>query len=234
MLDHNEKPFIHLKAQAFVCPFLFQMIFTDLALRVINPFIIKTVLKSPRFYSCRTNIVQYEISFPLLHHKLQHQLDVCPGCVIKIIRQSRQTWSCLQNFSFEVYSKHYAVKLARFPILWKQLAGGGAQCGTFPGNLNVPVLRGTFHQCGDYHHRPNTPIFRKNWHFVGFSTQSAARWPGLGGVGSQTSRRGWWREAGHLWLDYFVFTLFLWLTIKSDRDLKLSNQSTKERLDNKF
>ena len=42
MLDYNEKPFIHLKAQAFVCQFLFEMIFTDLALGVINPFIIKT------------------------------------------------------------------------------------------------------------------------------------------------------------------------------------------------
>ena len=109
MLDHNEKPFIHLKAQAFVCPFLFEMIFTDLALGVINPFIIKTVLKSS---------------------------DTQIRC-----------WNKTSDIL-----KSYAVKSLRFPIFRKLLAGGGArawpagaglqQFVTFPGNLNISVLRG--------------------------------------------------------------------------------------------
>ena len=104
MLDHNEKPFIHLKARAFVCPFLFEMIFTDLALRVINPFIIKTVLKSS------------DTSEP--------------------------------KFSF-ILKSYAAVTFPEISNFLKTVGGGRSACRaglqqfvTFPGNLNIPVLRG--------------------------------------------------------------------------------------------
>ena len=110
MLDHNEKPFIHLKAQAFVCPFLFEMIFTDLALRVINPFIIKTVLKSSDTSDAEP--------------KLRYS-QVLRGGQISEISHFRKTVGGGR-------SRGARARLA-----------GLQQFVTFPGNLNILVLRGS-------------------------------------------------------------------------------------------
>lgn len=173
------------------------MIFTDLALRVINPFIIKTVLKSS------------DTSEPKLSYS-----QVLRGGQISEISQFLKTVgggrsTCPAGLA--------SSSLWHSPGIWTFQFYAAGQAGA------------SFHQCGDYH---RTAIFRKNGHFVGFT-----RDPGPGersqvaGAGMSEQTVVWPGAQGR---GNVIFTLILWITIKSDGDLELSCSKQQKKIGQKM